>query len=66
MENFGPNGLDKKTVNKPSEIFSQQILPLRNLILKKFEEIDDVDSSKYKIVEWLQFASNFWAFSGNF
>lgn len=66
MENFGPSNLEKKTVNKPSLIFSQQILPLKNKILSKFGEIEQTNSTKFTISEWLNFAKTFWLFSGNF
>lgn len=66
MENFGPRNYDQKTVNKPSVVFSNQILPLKNKILSKFDEIDKEFSTKFNFNEWIQFANTFWQFSGNF
>ena len=65
MENFGPKDMEK-TVNKPSQYFSKQLVPLRNKILNKFKDIEQKRSTRYTLNEWFVFANGFWNFSGTF
>lgn len=49
MENFGPQ---KNYVNKPSPFFTNQIIPLRERILSKFNDITNEKTTRYSINEW--------------
>jgi len=62
---FGPQGADN-TANKPSALFAQKIIPLRQKILKKFEEIDNARTTRINLQSWSAFAAKFWTFSGDF
>jgi hypothetical protein len=49
MESFGPYD---NYVNKPAPFFTNQIIPLRQRILSKFNDITNEKTSRYSINEW--------------